>query len=135
MPSAFSARRSPRDETPPNQELFFEGGNDGQWMMTVAALLVAPLWEELAFRNGLFRILHRVLPYGWSAAIAAAVFAALHGSLSQFPGLVVLALVWQAVRERTGSFWSSVVLHFYNNLLALLVMWGLLLLSDAADAL
>ena len=122
------------DAMPPNQEIFFHGGSSGRLLLTTAALLVAPLWEELAFRNGLFGLLRRLVPYGQSAALTAAVFAALHGSLLQFPGLMLLALCWQEIREQTHSCWSTVVLHFYNNLFALLMMWGLFLLTGGHGA-
>ena len=124
--AALRCLRIPLEARPPNQEVFFNGGESGRWLMTAAALLAAPLWEEMAFRNGLYGLLRRLVPSRSAAALTAVVFASLHGSLIQFPGLVLLSLCWQKVRVRTQSFWSSVMLHFYNNLFALLMMWALL---------
>ena len=109
-------------DVPRSLEILQSGDPAARFPLIVLALLIAPFWEEAAFRNGLFRLLRLRLPYAASAILTGGVFALMHGSGLQFPGLLLLALVWQYARERSGSLWSSVWLHFCNNLWAVTLL-------------
>ena len=103
---------------------FFQSGDQFRIAaLAVLAIGVAPVFEELAFRHALFGLLRRKLAFWPSAVTAGALFALSHCSGLQFPGLLVLAVCWQWINRRSGSLWSSIVLHFFNNLFAVGILW------------
>lgn len=84
-------------------------------LMAVAAVLVAPVCEEILFRGYLYAAAKRFAG-PWVAGIGASlIFAAAHGGLAPllplfvFGGLLVLAY------EFTGSLWAPIGMHFCLN--------------------
>lgn len=97
----------------------------------LAAVVVAPLLEELVFRGLQQTLLLEVLGPAarWSVVLtAAAVFAVVHvGAVSWhgLPGLFVLGVVLGWLYERTGSLWPAILVHAgFNAINISLVMWG-----------
>ena len=110
-------------ELPGTLRFFKEGSNSQIAAFALMAIGLAPVFEELAFRNALFGLLRRVTGF-WPAALATGgLFALSHGSGLQFPGLVVMAVCWQWINRRSGSLWSSILLHFFNNFFAVAILW------------
>ena len=95
------------------------------WLVTallVTALLAAPVFEEIFFRRALFDALRYFLP-GWAAVILASLaFAAMHMSLLQLPGLWLMGALWQKIYLKNGTLYSSVILHFFNNVIAVIML-------------
>lgn len=87
-------------------------------------VIVAPITEEICFRGMLFGGIRTRLPL-WAAALAAgAVFGALHyttGPSAVVP-LVALGAIFAVVYEKTGSIWVTILMHAFNNGLALLIL-------------
>jgi membrane protease YdiL (CAAX protease family) len=92
-------------------------------------LVIAPLFEEVVFRGFVLQTLQESGMRFWpSNAVAALMFLGLHvpgwhfgGVLKPSQGItavgiVAMALVAGYARNRSGSTWSSVVVHFLNNL-------------------
>ncbi|RRJ99434.1 CPBP family intramembrane metalloprotease [Opitutaceae bacterium TAV3] len=102
------------------QDLVGLFARSGSWSWIVAmsffAVVVAPLTEELIFRGGLFRFLHRRVRPGWAMAISGAVFGAVHWDLSVFGPLCVLGMLLALAYERTGSIVVPMVAHALFNL-------------------
>jgi uncharacterized protein len=91
-------------------------------LVILHSVIVAPLVEETIFRGLVFPYLRRYWPFLPAALVSGAFFAAMHlepRSLLAFTGLGVL-FAW--LRERTGSIWSSVILHATANAVALLLV-------------
>jgi len=99
--------------------------------VTVAAVLVAAVLEELVFRGVLLALLDRALPQrwrvagayiGWGGVALTVSFVALHGLR---PGLLLgvlpAALLYLWLRERTGSLLAPIAAHLAWNLSVLLV--------------
>ncbi len=85
----------------------------------VYTLILAPITEELAFRGAALSRLRNSFG-GYSAALmSAALFAAYHMSLAQFPYTFVLGFCLAIVAQRSGSLIPCIVLHALNNLLTL----------------
>ena len=84
----------------------------------------SPLLEELAFRHWLFGGMASRMNWKVAAVGAALVFALLHFSPWQLPGLFFLGLFWQYVYLKTGNLWNAVILHSANNLLTLLLTFA-----------
>jgi membrane protease YdiL (CAAX protease family) len=93
-------------------------------LLLAAALLLAPLAEEILFRLVLHDALLVFGPRcaGLGAALA---FAAVHGMPEQVPALFLLGLVLQDLRRRSGSLWPAVLLHAAYNGVSLLLLLGL----------
>jgi uncharacterized protein len=98
---------------------------------TVAAVLVAAVFEELVFRGVLLALLDRALPQrwrvagayiGWGGVALTVSFVALHGLR---PGLLIgvlpAALLYLWLRERTGSLLAPIAAHLAWNVSVLLV--------------
>lgn len=82
----------------------------------LSVAILAPVWEEIIFRAGLFRLLHNRLSFWGAAVLSGAIFAAVHASLPQFAALWVLGIVLAFVYQRTGSLLAVICLHGFFNL-------------------
>lgn len=88
-------------------------------LYAVYTLILAPIAEETAFRGAALSRLRNSFG-GYSAAlISAALFAAYHMSLAQFPYTFVLGFCLAIVAQRCGSIIPCIALHALNNLLTL----------------
>jgi len=93
----------------------------------VIAVILAPLWEEFAFRGFLLSALAKTRLGFWGAALIANVlWTSLHGTYSWagvvsvfVAGLILSWLVW-----RTGSIKPAIVTHAIGNLFALAFTYG-----------
>jgi uncharacterized protein len=89
----------------------------------VAAVLVAPICEELFFRSFLLQGLRGAGMPTWGAIVLSAlIFAAVHLQGGSFLLLFVLALCLGTLRVVTRSVWPGVILHTLNNALAFVVL-------------
>ncbi|MDJ0950487.1 MAG: type II CAAX endopeptidase family protein [Alphaproteobacteria bacterium] len=98
----------------------------GFFSMLLAAGIVQPFAEELAFRGVLYKLLRKY----WAVFPAALVSALLFGALHYFPqviaGTTLLGFIMALVYERSGSLWVPVILHATYNSASLLVLFALL---------
>lgn len=94
----------------------------------IAAVVLAPLAEELLFRGLLFRVLS---PLGANRCICltALVFAFMHGSLYQIPYAFLAGLFLGYLREKSGALLYPVLFHVTSNLLSFFALNGILLLG------
>lgn len=86
---------------------------------TIVLLLVCvtpPLLEELAFRGVLLERIRESFGTQPAAIVVSILFSVLHLALLSFVPLAALALVFAALRVRTGSLWPAVVGHALFNL-------------------
>lgn len=86
--------------------------------MAVTALLAAPLYEEILFRRVLFGLVYQYCGRWVAYAVTALAFGLVHMSLLQLPGFLLIASLWQFLYVRERNLWVSIILHFYNNLVA-----------------
>lgn len=91
--------------------------------LTILAVVVAPIAEELVFRAGLFQYFRTRMPHTVAVLAPALFFAVLHisnwrtleGFASVGP-LVALAVVFSIAYERTGRIGTTIVAHALFNL-------------------
>ncbi|MEO7100780.1 MAG: type II CAAX endopeptidase family protein [Luteolibacter sp.] len=84
-------------------------------LMAFAAVIAAPVCEEIVFR-GYFYPAAKRFAGPWVAGIfSALVFASAHGSLSALLPLFIFGCVLVFVYEKTGSLWASIAVHFCFN--------------------
>jgi membrane protease YdiL (CAAX protease family) len=87
-------------------------------MLIVAAVVIAPVTEELLFRRLLNDVLARHLGTHGAMHLTALIFAACHMRPSQIPVLYVVALVLQYLRNSRDSVLSAIFAHaFYNGVM------------------
>ncbi|MDO8545365.1 MAG: CPBP family intramembrane metalloprotease [Opitutaceae bacterium] len=90
--------------------------------MTLLAVVVAPIAEELVFRAGLYRYFRTRMPRSIALVAPALFFAVLHVDWPTMDGiasvgpLVALAIVYSIAYERTGSIATTIVAHALFNL-------------------
>ncbi|ALA57471.1 CPBP family intramembrane glutamic endopeptidase [Nitrospira moscoviensis] len=90
-------------------------------------VVLAPIFEELAFRGLLYAILRRRLGFLPSALLSAGIFALAHGyGLIGFVSVLWSGLLWAWLYERTGSLIPGMIAHATNNLLVCLAVMALL---------
>lgn len=84
------------------------------WLI-LAAVIVAPLVEEIFFRGFLFQGFRK--KYGWVSAmlLSSAIFAAAHLDLASLIPTFVLGIVLTYVYHRSNSVWPGIILHFLIN--------------------
>jgi hypothetical protein len=91
-------------------------------LMGFAAVVAAPLSEELLFRGLLYGVCKRFTD-SWFAAIATSLlFASVHMHVGSFIPLFALALILVAVYEITGSLLVPILMHAFFNALMLIAM-------------
>ena len=97
-------------------------------LVTVVAVLVAPILEELLFR-GLFQTMIRSVFYTkkhapWLAiAISSAMFVAMHIDASHWPALYVLGVGMGYSYEKSGSLFRSIFMHMLFNATSVISVW------------
>jgi membrane protease YdiL (CAAX protease family) len=84
-------------------------------LMVFAAVVVAPICEEIIFRGHLHAVLKRYCGL-WPAAVASSlVFACAHGNLTAALPLFLFGLLLVLLYEKTGSLWAPMFSHFLFN--------------------
>ncbi len=96
----------------------FEGPAVLQAAFTAAAVIVAPLCEEVAFRGHVAAAYHSRHRPAVAIGASAFVFALLHLDPLRGPALFALGLVYGWLAWRSGSIWPAVIAHAVNNAIA-----------------
>ena len=109
---------------PEQQEILtlFPRTAEGIALLTLLAVVMAPLFEELFFRGFLFRGLAN--SWGWVAGglVSAVAFGSAHMQLSVMIPLCALGFLLAWVYKQTGSLWTSIALHAIFNAISV-VAW------------
>jgi uncharacterized protein len=84
-------------------------------LMAVAAVIVAPLAEEVVFRGYLYPAAKRFCGPVGAILFSSLVFAAAHGNVVALLPLFTLAVILCFLYELTGSIWACISVHFLFN--------------------
>lgn len=84
-------------------------------LLGVAALILAPVFEEWVFRGMLFRRLVHGGHVAWAYPLSALAFALIHFNPSGVPTYLWLGLVFAHAYHRTGRLWCASLVHLGNN--------------------
>lgn len=97
---------------------------DGAWFVLLAVVVVvgAPLVEEAVYRGFLQGSLRRSMSPWIAMAAVAVLFAAVHFSLIELPGLFAFALVLGVCFERSGGLALPIAAHMSFNATAVLLL-------------
>lgn len=94
-----------------------------KWLLFLAVVLAAPIFEELFFRGFLFKgFEHSVLGLAGTLIITSASWAAIHMQYDYTYIMMIFALgiVLGLARYKTGTVWVPIILHALYNLVAML---------------
>ncbi|MGC6482167.1 MAG: CPBP family intramembrane glutamic endopeptidase [Synechococcus sp.] len=80
-------------------------------LLSLTAVVLAPLFEELVFRGVLLPVLARWLGRGWGVVLSGLVFAVAHLSIGELPPLLVLGIGLALLRLSSGRLLPCVVMH------------------------
>lgn len=98
-------------------------------LMAVAAVLVAPVAEEIVFRGYLYPAAKRFCGPVGGIIFSSLVFSAAHGNVVALLPLFILAVLLCLIYEFTGSIWANISVHFLFNAatvaVQLLVRYGI----------
>lgn len=103
----------------PSQTVEAAGSNSEFLLQVFTVCLIPAVMEELLCRGVILRMLK---PYGLVVSVLASAFAfsMLHFDVYSFLTIFMLGILLAAVRLLTGSIWACVLMHFANNLTAVL---------------
>jgi membrane protease YdiL (CAAX protease family) len=122
----LSGTQEPQQKLVQSFESALSGGDQGVVLaITLSAVVVAPICEEILFRGSLYPVLARVLGRGPSALLVSIVFALVHDTYSDAPSLAVLALCFTIGYEFTGTLLVPIFMHAAFNGLNLAQQWVL----------
>lgn len=123
----------PQIDTNQQQELGFNTNITGPELgfVFLSLAILPPLVEELLVRGFLFTGLRTRLPVIWAAITASVVFASAHLQWGSGAPLLwtaaadtfVLSLVLIWLRQKTGSLWPGIGVHFIKNSLAFVALF------------
>ena len=91
--------------------------------MILAAVVVAPVVEELVFRGYLYGVMRRYLGWTAGAVLNAVLFAAVHGHIPSLGPLFVLAVCLTLAYEWTGSLLVPMTMHAVFNALSISLLF------------
>lgn len=99
--------------------------------MTVHSAVLPAVFEEFAFRGVVMQPLRK---YGDAFAIifSAVLFGLVHGNMTQMPFAVIAGIAMGYASVVTGSLWTGVIIHFFNNFLSLMNSFAREILSDSS---
>jgi membrane protease YdiL (CAAX protease family) len=84
-------------------------------LMAVAAVIAAPLCEEIVFRGYFYPVMKRFAGIWPAAFCSALVFGAAHGNLTALLPLFIFGGLLVFLYEKTGSIWAPIAVHFCFN--------------------
>jgi membrane protease YdiL (CAAX protease family) len=96
-------------------------------LVTVVAVIIAPVLEELLFRGLLQTMIRSFLNVknsAWPAiAISSALFVSMHVNQSHWPALYVLGLAMGYAYEKSGSLFRPIFIHMLFNATSIISVW------------
>ncbi len=102
--------------------LFSETSNlTGLILLTLFAVVLAPISEELIFRGCLFRFLKSKTNISFAFLISGALFALMHANLATFVPLMVIGILLAYVYEEEGNILVPICFHACFNAFSLLM--------------
>jgi membrane protease YdiL (CAAX protease family) len=126
---AVTAKMQPPEDVP--IEELFHYKNTALLFMAMA-VLVAPLVEETVFRGYLYPLFAKTFGVAFGVIVTGVLFGLMHGAQlgwtwSLVSVLIAVGVIFTFVRARTGSVFSSFLLHLgYNSTIALVTILGIL---------
>ena len=100
-----------------------EGNLQTVLLITLAAVVVAPICEEFLFRGYFYPVLKRYIGAAGAMLMAGGLFALMHANLASLPGLFALAICLTLAFEASGSILVPMAMHAFFNALSLVMLY------------
>ena len=96
----------------------------GAWILLLVVIVVvgAPIVEEIVYRGSMQTGLVKHAGTAVGVVLTAAIFAAVHLSPVEFPGLFVFALLLGVLRQRSGTLGAPIIAHMAFNATGLVLV-------------
>ncbi len=107
-----------------NNALTYGSSGVGLWLSFVAAVVVAPIVEELYFRGVILPVFMRRFGTFFGILLTSVLFALLHFQPNVVVYTFILAIILAIIRLRLKSVIPSMLLHAFNNLIAFSIIAG-----------
>lgn len=85
------------------------------YYLITAAVIIAPVFEEILFRGLFYQALKKQLGFVKAAIISSSLFSLMHFNTAQFLPVLGLGTLFCFIFEYTGSLVPAIVLHIFNN--------------------
>lgn len=89
-------------------------------LLGIEAVIFAPIFEELLFRGVIFASLRKKFSFGFSALVSGMIFSILHEHYLSFLPILLLAVAFSYLYERTRNLFYPIALHAIYNGVSLL---------------
>jgi len=86
-------------------------------------VVVAPIWEEVLFRGGIYRYLKGKMPPLLALTLTSLLFALVHFNIASFMSLFALAMLMGRAYERSGNILVPIFFHAFFNLNTFLLLF------------
>ena len=83
--------------------------------LTISAVIIAPLAEEIIFRGYIYPVAKRYSEKWFAALFSAMLFGVVHMNLLGLPMLILIGLALVVIYEKTGSIWPCILCHMAFN--------------------
>jgi len=93
-----------------------------QIVLILAAVVFAPICEEILFRGFLYTATKKYTGVIFSVIITSVIFSAIHGSATSFLPLCIVGLILTITYELSGSLWTNIGIHAAFNLFSVAAM-------------
>lgn len=100
---------------PMNHYFFLKQDYDFNWFYFLGAIILAPIFEEIIFRNVLLNSLLNKYSVKKSIIISACLFGLIHGNLFQIVFSTIMGLFLGIVYAKNKNIAYTIVLHFCSN--------------------
>lgn len=108
----------------PMTEAYLGTMNPDSFFYLLLTLAIAPVMEELVFRDCVHRTFLKIMPSGWACVFSSLLFGLAHGTFVHvYLGFVMGVFLTYAYRV-SGQLWLPVVLHSVFNLMSLYMSPG-----------
>lgn len=106
----------------------------GGVLLSVLLTAVVPaLVEEFAIRGVVLQSL-RKYGDGFAIVMSSVVFALMHGNMVQIPFAFIAGLALGYAVIKTGSMWTGIIIHFLNNLIAVVTVTAYDIFSETVSS-
>lgn len=106
---------------PLNHYFFYKGFYKVNFYYFLGALILAPIFEEIIFRNILLNSLLNNYSKIKSIVLSAILFGLIHGNLFQIISATILGLLFGLIYVENKNIAYTIILHFFNNTFVFLV--------------
>lgn len=103
--------------------MFRDGTPARRGVIALAAVVMAPVCEEIVYRGFIYNLLKRYSSRWTAILLSALMFSVIHASLAQTAALTIFGCVQCILYDKARSLWLPITLHaVYNSITLILIL-------------